>query len=101
MRVSPAVDQQCAYAPSTPNPLARAHSVQRPGVAVTRRLNASTYKMLHPNPPALIPGSIPPTCTKCFPGACCRTHVSSAGDAVDERREGEGAGGIGIVEAEC
>src|SRR5437899_10099621 len=46
MRVSPAVDQQCGYAPSTPNPLARAQSVQRPGVAVTRRLIASTNKML-------------------------------------------------------
>src|SRR6266581_4778546 len=63
MRASPAVDQQCGYVPSTPNPLARAHSAQRPGVAVTRRLITSTNKMLHPNRPALIPGSIPPTCT--------------------------------------
>src|SRR5579859_4308494 len=63
MRVSPAVDQQCGYAPSTPNPVSRAHSVQRPGVAVTRRLIASTNKMVHPNRPAPIPGSIPPTCT--------------------------------------
>src|SRR5438874_11996708 len=63
MRASPAVEQQCGYVPSTPNQLARAHSAQRPGVAVTRRLITSTNKMLHPNRPALIPGSIPPTCS--------------------------------------
>src|SRR5207253_437135 len=39
----------------TPNPLARAHSAQRPGVAVTRRLIASTNKMLHPNRPPSTP----------------------------------------------
>src|SRR5437773_12348307 len=64
MRASPAVEQQCGYVPSTPNQLARAHSAQRPGVAVTRPLIASTNKMLHPNRPALIPGCIPPTCTR-------------------------------------
>src|SRR5438874_13680087 len=68
MRASPAVDQQCGYVPSTPNPLARAHSAQRPGVAVTRRLITSTNRMLHPNRPALFAGSIPPTCTSYIAG---------------------------------
>src|SRR5438067_11024980 len=30
-RPTPAVAQQCGYVPSTPNPLARAHSAQPPG----------------------------------------------------------------------